>query len=863
VVLPAVLTVFGMVLSGCNNAADNGGSGGKELDREAGENRIESPSDQGTTEASKAMGLRGSTAKRGTSVDARGWIDDCLGRYRKMARYEDQGQLRVAVEGSPTFTTPFRVAWERPNRLAVVTHNMTGNWTSTTWEAICPTANNPFPNQRLVRPLPDRIDLDWLLADSLGGLLSSSIGLPIQLELLLSNDSPEGFSSGDTQLEFLDPSAIDGRECEQIRVLKGGLQWVLWIDSENKLLRKMELPPQLFYPGLPSLELAKVRCEIELLGAKADLAIDWSGWQIAARPSDVAVRRFVMPPPIASTRILGTTVSPFDLKDPSGELLFDAAEPRRSISILCWIADDEASEGFVKDLMAVRKTLFDQKLIGQSQMLLIGGDKDTGLETAMKRWNCDLPLAIDRSQLTESLFKVPGIPSLVILDRDRRVQVAETVVSSATVASIPSLVARLIAKEDLASRQLQQDADNQARYVAALHRVAVDKAEANKLEPMREFQFAMHGMQRDWKVPFNKPLVSAGGAWFPDLALGVNGEAPRPFDVKSRAMVMAALDEEGQLFSIDHEGKTSPCATIDPDQADRAKRIHTSIDPWSQGWIAVIPEGLPRFWVTPAASDGNGLRAATTFNTQAAETPIGYAWTSDAKESKLAMVTSASRLLIIDPKTEQRRDATLGEDAIGLAPSVDTAGQVAQWEALSNRGRLFHISNLMTSWNGSSTDQPLEARLEQLSMGPEPGVWYWGRYGTTAVTLSLASLPSGETGVMVCNALHQTLNHRPLNARPDQTRLLGTTRLPDGTLYGVALGPSRVLHLFTADLRICDQVSWNGRILGAAIFPYQGDLKLVVALEDEISCWSIDVPDRSPAETAPAPSGAGASRSSP
>jgi hypothetical protein len=39
------------------------------------------------------------------------------------------------------------------------------------------------------------------------------------------------------------------------------------------------------------------------------------------------------------------------------------------------------------------------------------------------------------------------------------------------------LIRRIDNKEDLASRQLQQDADNQARFIAALHRVAIDKDE--------------------------------------------------------------------------------------------------------------------------------------------------------------------------------------------------------------------------------------------------------------------------------------------------------------------------------------------------------------------------------------------------
>jgi hypothetical protein len=107
----------------------------------------------------------------------------------------------------------------------------------------------------------------------------------------------------------------------------------------------------------------------------------------------------------------------------------------------------------------------------------------------------------------------------------------------------------------------------------------------------------------------------------------------------------------------------------------------------------------------------------------------------------------------------------------------------------------------------------------------------------------LGKLPSGETGILVANPSHQTLAQRALCARLEQARLLGATRLKDGTLMGVATGPSRVLHLFSGDLRLIDQASLNARILGASLVTWQDDVKLLVALEREISCWSIDVPN--------------------
>jgi hypothetical protein len=120
-----------------------------------------------------------------------------------------------------------------------------------------------------------------------------------------------------------------------------------------------------------------------------------------------------------------------------------------------------------------------------------------------------------------------------------------------------------------------------------------------------------------------------------------------------------------------------------------------------------------------------------------------------------------------------------------------------------------------------------------------------GVEGSDAVLLEyhLGRLASGETGLFVSNRLHQVIQQRPLCVRPEQAKLLGTVRLADGQLFGIATGTNRILHLFTGELRMVDQVSFRGRILGAALLPKGNDLQLIIAMENEISCWDIDVPD--------------------
>jgi len=833
------------LLSGCNKSDSNAVNDDANGQRVAGRNPLDSIGTQKPP-------IGAPTA--GEPENAKQLLEESLRVYRDANKYSDQAQLTISVPGSAPFSSPFRVAFERPNRLAISAHGARGCWTSTHWEAICSGPTNPFPNQRLVRPLPETIDLDWLQQDNLGGLFADPVGMPIQIELLLSRSSLSELTGADTSITLLKPETIDGRVCDRVQIDKSNLRWILGIDRDVKTLRSMDLPPQFFYPGQSAEELKGVRCTIDIVSPKIDQPIDWSEWQVPTRNEDISVRRFVMPPPIASTKILGEVIPPFDLNDSRGERLLDSAEPKRPISILCWIGEDPSSEAFTKDLLKIQKVLVDQELAPQCQIFLIGKETAKSLPDAIKKWNCDLPLAVDRTGISDSLFKIPSEPSIVVMDRNRRVQVSEYVITPATVSAIPSLVRKLIADEDLASRQLQQDADNQARYIGALHRVAIDKEQSAKLPAIREFQFSLHGMRRDWKAEFADPILSAGGIWYPENA-SASGSSERkiPFQGQSNLPVMSVLDNTGKLHVVDEFGRRHTIAAIESEQADGAKRIHTSIDPWSHSWVAVIPEGLPRFWIAPiplplpatvpSANATPSSNVATTYNTQAGESPNAFVWTSLAKESSLVLATDQSRLLVINPKSEQRKDGILNEPLVSIAPGLDGNGQVAEWNAVGPKGLLKRIGNLANSASGSLNDQPIEARLNQLPIRPEPGAWFWGKHGSQPITISLARLLTGETGIQISNPAYQPIIHRPLTVRPEQARLLGATRLADGNLYGIATGPNRILHLFTGDLRIVDQVSFDSRILAATIVPFQQDLRLIVALENEVSCWTIDVPD--------------------
>ncbi|MCE2810981.1 MAG: hypothetical protein LW850_11310 [Planctomycetaceae bacterium] len=778
--------------------------------------------------------------------DARTLLAECLKTYRNLERYQDSAQL--VIQGTSTLTLPMQVAWEKPNRLGLRTGSMRGSWTSTTWEAQSLGAVNPFPNQRLVRVLPPTIDLGWVTDDSMGGLLLDPMSKPIQIELLLSNDLSDSLVGSDSKLTVLEPASFDDVECQRVIVEKTiasqNLRWVLWIDSKSKLLKQVELPAQFYYPNVPSEQLADIRCSMQMLKATKDEPIDWSSWLPPSIAQEVHVSRWVAPPPIA-----------LDFKDSNDALVLDTAEPKKPWNVLVWISDRSESKPLIDDLIHTQRILLEKELTPSCNIFLVCSAEDAkGLAEKLRSWNCEIPLSVDRNGTLTKSFQISQAPAMIVLDRSRRVQVGEFIVTPQTIASIPELIGKLRAQQDLASRQLQQDLDNQARFIGALHRVAIDKDQITKLPEINEFPFAMYGMRRDWKVDFEAPLVSASGVWYPEASLDASTQST------PSQIAMVTLDEDGRLQSIAFDGTKKFFSKIETEQADGAKRLVTTIDPWSRKWIAVIPEGLPRFWIAPLDSPNNAPGLATAYNTQAAESPVCHAWIPQANDgnllrgSKLAVGTSQSRLMMIDPSSEQRFDATFREPPVGFVPGLASDGKLSQWDVLYGDGTLHKISNLSQHGIEASLGGTIEARLEQLAQKPIGGNWFWGnhtpaRAQTTQGSLAeiyLGKLPSGETGIITSNHLHQPLANRALTVRAEQSRLWGSARLKDGTLMGLASGPSKILHLFSADYRLFDQASFGTKVFGAALIGWQEDLKIVVALEKEVSCWSIDVPNMLP-----------------
>ncbi len=812
------------------------------------------------------LGIDGKTSKKEdaaptaestaeSSAAARILLDACISKYKRLQSYEDLGVLSIRIptldaKAPRVITEPMRIAFETPNKLAIQSRTLQAMWSSksNTWEAVVGKENSkPFGSQRLVRPLPDAIDLTWLIVDNLGATLNDPvIGSPIQLQLLFDEKPLSYLLEPDSKIALLPPEDFDSAKCDRIQVISKELKWVFWIDQEKQLLRKYEMPTQgieFLVPGLPSdFDPTKAELSIELVGAKANPNVDWSVWNIPNQTDEIPVRRLIDAPPRNTPPLVGKQLEPFDLIGADGKEILDSAQRSKWITVLCWVTNDEIGEKFVKYLFDIQREL-DKRSLTKAEIILVTQAKASEMQASLLKWNCSLPLAIDTQGLTQKLFSIQRQPAVVVLDKKVRIQHFD---EFGYLDLIPNVVENLQLGVDIASNRLQNAIHDEARFNSRLHRSMVDISQTERLAPIESFTFTYHKSKEAWHVAFDETIIAASSEHFyPDV--GTPDEATGLFAPKSkRQRITTVLDELGRVYSVDNSGMKNWIANIPIDQADNAKRMHVLPDPWTHRWIAIVPEGLPRYWlIDPTAVPNEEPVDATQYDLDEDESPIAFAWTVKDGEPTLTIATSSMKLRVLDPQTKKRFSADTAA-ITSIVPFISDRGECLTWIVVKTDGQIEELEDLRSK-SFAASDESILSRIRKLTFIPRASAWVWGRSRNRGVMLGLAQLPSGETGTILQSRLFEPILRHPLSVRPEQCRILSAATLVDGSFYWLSTAPNRVLHLQTGDGLVADQMSLGKRIVTAGIFPDDSNLRVVLVIDKEVNCWSIETPKPAPA----------------
>ncbi len=176
-------------------------------------------------------------------------IIDAMGRaYRSAEHYSDEGVVTVKEtrgDVSSDATFPFRVAFSRPDRIRIDAYDTRIAADGTTFFG----AVGAVPGQVLAGPVVSPLSLDQIFEDEAVqvALAEGEAGCPTQLPLLLADDTVDLIVAGTTgPPRIMGRETVDGRACDRIVIPKEDGLLELWIDRQEKLLRRMKVPTEAY-----------------------------------------------------------------------------------------------------------------------------------------------------------------------------------------------------------------------------------------------------------------------------------------------------------------------------------------------------------------------------------------------------------------------------------------------------------------------------------------------------------------------------------------------------------------------------------------------------------------------------------------
>lgn len=342
--------------------------------------------------------------------------------YRKAAAYSDLGRVIIRYRHRQQIreeSADMAVVFQRPSRLRLTAYQATLVTDGSRLKAsIRDQATNDLDHQLLDVAAPTRLRRESLLADPLlreiaeGGVAGGSP----QLELLLEESPLQEFLAPTTVLRLLSDDDIQERPCYRIRADAPQGRFILWVDRQTHVLRRIEHPRRTVRRqggGHESVELL-----VEL--ADAVFALPSENTEKVFSLEDGSqrrrVRRLVMPPPPLPTSLFGQTPGDYTLFDLDGNVV-PSSSFRGRVTVLVWYSHDPSCRETLRRLQNVRRLFANEQPVAFHAVCQEGpkvSNEQIRLQAAA--WRCELPLLRDVHSVGGEVFGIKALPAVIVLD---------------------------------------------------------------------------------------------------------------------------------------------------------------------------------------------------------------------------------------------------------------------------------------------------------------------------------------------------------------------------------------------------------------------------------------------------------------
>jgi outer membrane lipoprotein-sorting protein/peroxiredoxin len=397
--------------------------------------------------------------------------DELLGQmqkaYEQARSYADAAELTVELvrdgKRSPPQTFPLSVSYDKPNRLHVEGYDASIVCDGKNlWSAI---ADEHFIGQVLFLPAPAELSLDELyreqtLKTAIGGAQG---GFPIpQLELLLANQPIKQMFGDDITTKWLGEKSLAGEDSlyHVVEVTGSRGTFVLWVDPKSYVLRRLEVTEAKVQDDFRSSE-GSLLFSIDFKGAELNGKIGENAFKFEAPATAKLVSHFVVQPSELSdppNELLGQEPGAFKFVNSEGKPVDLASLAGKVVVFDMWAMSCHYCFENFPNLEKVYRQFHDNPKVAILTVNNIDADgTESPLETLQRTFTkkgLDLPILRDPDRFSESVFKVPGWPTMIMLGTDGTVQAYDIGYKADLAETLPKKIDQLLAGENLADETL-------------------------------------------------------------------------------------------------------------------------------------------------------------------------------------------------------------------------------------------------------------------------------------------------------------------------------------------------------------------------------------------------------------------------
>lgn len=355
--------------------------------------------------------------------------DEILGRmitaYRDATAYSDRAYVKLQIKEQEQWREQeedARVAWGENRQLSIHTSALQVVCNGEKWYAAISPQWQDLDGQVVVRDAPERVDFDALHQDSMiKTQLMGGLGPLVQLELLLSDQPLAEMLAAATRKQMLAPLPIEGQPCRRIELVTEDGSFVLWIDQEQYLLRRLELPGAQWVAAESDQREDSVRWSVEF--EQAAFASDEGQRFTFDMPSDARpVEAFVTPPKPVPVDLYGKQVRRFTFQTIEGEE-WSAEQLAGKQVVLMWFNIHPASEFNLRQLELLASRYRDNPdwkiyaIFAEPARL-----PREQLQQILMDWGVTVPVLLDTQSVGRDQFFLSLAPAVVVMDREAIVQ---------------------------------------------------------------------------------------------------------------------------------------------------------------------------------------------------------------------------------------------------------------------------------------------------------------------------------------------------------------------------------------------------------------------------------------------------------